>query len=247
MNTKLKAFLLSLLVPGLGYLQSDDKKLFYRTMLLYFGVFGGGVMSRLFVTHDGFMAIMISWPVISILTGIHAATRLKTTSSNGLLKLAFTVLFLLITGFSFANRSTVMGFDIMQMGVPVMQPAVPQGVRFLVDTWAYNNKLPERGDIVAHTFDGQQGIYLNRIIAVGKDRISIKEGVVYLNGQLLEEVYVLKENVTRKESKDMEEISVPEGHYFVMGDNRDKSFGDSRFSGVITIRNIQGKKTDLLQ
>ncbi len=42
-----------------------------------------------------------------------------------------------------------MGFDIWTMNVPVMQPTVLQNERFLVNTWAYKNNLPQRGDIVA--------------------------------------------------------------------------------------------------
>ena len=139
-----------------------------------------------------------------------------------------------------------MGFDIMNMNVPVMQPTVLQGDRFLVDTWCYKNNLPKRGDIIAHSFNGQQDIFLNRIITIENDIIEIKSGRVFLNGQILSEPYVLSANVTKPESRDMKTLVVPKGHYFVMGDNRDASFGDSRFSGTITIDNIVGKTTDII-
>ena len=152
----------------------------------------------------------------------------------------------MITGLSFANRRTVLGFDIMSMGVPVMQPTVLQGDRFLVDTWVYKNNLPKKGDIVAHTFNAQQGLYLNRIIATGNDKIEIINGVTFLNGQSLNEPYLLSVYARRPQSKNMKALIVPQGHYFVMGDNRDASFGDSRFSGTITIDNITGKITDII-
>jgi signal peptidase I len=181
---------------------------------------------------------------------IHATLKVKATSlqirNAPLLKLFFTLTFLLITGLSFANRRTLMGFDIMTMAVPVMQPTILQGDKFLVDTWAYEKSLPKRGDIVAHSFNGQQGLYLNRIIAVANDLIEIESGKVFLNGQVLNEPYILFINVTRPQSKDMKALIIPQGNYFVMGDNRDASFGDSRFSGTITIDNIVGKTTDII-
>lgn len=127
-----------------------------------------------------------------------------------------------------------------------MQPTVLQGDKFLVDTWAYKNNLPKRGDIVAHSFNGQQGLYLNRIIAVGNDKIEIKNGITFINGQRLNEIYVLPANIKRLQSKEMKALIVSPAHYFVMGDNRDASFGDSRFSGTITIDDISGKITDII-
>ncbi len=250
MNTKLKTFLLSLLTPGLGYLQNGDKKSFYTTLLVFYGVIVSAAAFRLFTTFTGLLIIVAILIGIYIFTAVRATQKMGQTSiknqTSGTLKLCFTIGFIFITGLSFANRRTVLGFDIMSMNVPVMQPTILEGEKFLVNTWAYKRSLPKRGDIIIHSFNGQQGLYLNRIIALENDRIETTDGVVFVNGQKLTESYVLTVNVTKAQSKNITAIIIPEGNYFVMGDNRDASFGDSRFSGTITISNVVGKITDVI-
>lgn len=249
MKKQLKTFLLSLLTPGLGYLQNGDRKPFYKIILLFFGVLIVGATFRLFTSFEGLAAILSSLVAIYGFAAVHATLKVKTvnleTKIRGRLKVSFTLAFLLIAGLSFANRRTTMGFDIMSMDVPVMQPTLMQGDRFLVDTWITESKL-KRGSIAVHSFDGQKGLYLNRVIAVGGDKIEIKDGRVFINGQFQNEPYALSINVTKSQSRNIHTMVIPDGHYFLMGDNRDASFGDSRFSGTITIGNIVGIATDII-
>lgn len=250
MAKQITTLLVSLLTPGLGYLQIGDKKNFYKTISIFCSVIIFGVMLRLFTSFKGLFLVIVALLLIYLFASVHSTIKAKSSNSKiysaGLLKLLFTISFILVTGLAFAKRRTVMGFDIMSMSVPVMHPTVLQGDKFLIDTWAYKNRNPKRGDIVAHSFGGQNGLYLNRVIAIENDKIEIRNGVVVLNGQTLNEQYVLSANITRPESKDMKEVIVPKGHYFVMGDNRDASFGDSRFNGTITIANIEGEITDII-
>ena len=60
--------------------------------------------------------------------------------------------------------------------------------------------------------------------------MEIKEGDVYINGELLQEEYVAEQGL----SGEMEAVTVPEGRLFVMGDNRGVSL-DSRIEAVGTI------------
>ncbi len=80
--------------------------------------------------------------------------------------------------------------------------------------------------------------YIKRVIAIEGDLIQIRDGKVYLNGELLSEDY-LAENV-RTKIVYYNEIVVPEGCVFVMGDNRDESM-DSRTFGCIPVDKIEGK------
>ena len=97
-----------------------------------------------------------------------------------------------------------------------------------------------------HSFTGQAGLYVNRVVAIGGDRIEIAKGQLLINGNPLPEPYVSATNKVRVESITLQLMVVPEGHYFVLGDNRDASFGDSRFSGCITGKQVVAKVTDII-
>lgn len=81
---------------------------------------------------------------------------------------------------------------------------------------------PRRGEIVVFRFPDETRDFVKRVIGVAGDTVQIEGGQVFLNGQALEEPYI-----THRDSRDMDAITVTEGSYFVMGDNRPRS-DDSR-------------------
>ncbi len=96
---------------------------------------------------------------------------------------------------------------------------------------------PERGDIVIlhHPVTGQERELVKRVIGLPGERLRIRDGVVYINGRELIEPYV-------KEPwrGDLPELTIPEGMYFVMGDNRNNSL-DSRVFGPVREDLVVGK------
>ena len=101
----------------------------------------------------------------------------------------------------------------------------------------------ERGDVVlfdnqiyAATGEGRQ--MMKRVVALGGDRVLITGGRVYVNNAALEEPYVFTED----SSGEMEEIRIPDGYVFVLGDNRAAST-DSRSEAVGLVRqdDLRGK------
>lgn len=80
-------------------------------------------------------------------------------------------------------------------------------------------------------------LYVKRVIGKPGDVIAVKDNQLYRNGELLEEPYI-------KEPMELEmdnEWVVPEGHIFVMGDNRNNS-RDSRDIGFIPLDHVLGAK-----
>lgn len=105
---------------------------------------------------------------------------------------------------------------------------------------------PRRGDIIVFVFpEDPSKDFIKRVIAVPGDRVEIRNKTVILNGEPLREKYARfadgdGTNGIARRRDNMPPVTVPEGKYFVMGDNRDRSY-DSRFWGFVDKEAIVGK------
>ncbi|MDR2087813.1 MAG: signal peptidase I [Clostridiales Family XIII bacterium] len=109
-----------------------------------------------------------------------------------------------------------------------MEPTLYENNYIFLSKQQYTFADIKHGEIVVfrsniETENGADKLLIKRVIALPGDKISISDGSVYLNGEPLAEPYI-KEPFT---SGYVEELTVPEGKVFVMGDNRQRSL-DSR-------------------
>lgn len=105
-----------------------------------------------------------------------------------------------------------------------MENTIMTGDKLIALRTAYWFHDPQRGDIIVFRYpDDEKELYIKRIIGMPGDTVEGKKGVVYINGEPLEEPYI-KEPA----EEDFGPFEVPEESYFMMGDNRNGSL-DSRF------------------
>lgn len=130
---------------------------------------------------------------------------------------------------------------------PSMLPNLLNREYIFTDKVSYRFNEPARGDIIvfappvsAAQRDGKD--YIKRIIGLPGEEVSLQDGDVFINGTKLTETYIPTEVVTSGGGflADGQSIQIPEGHYFVLGDNREFS-SDSRAWGFITKDAITGK------
>ncbi|MCF4114021.1 MULTISPECIES: signal peptidase I [Dethiosulfovibrio] len=116
-----------------------------------------------------------------------------------------------------------------------MIPTLLPGDRVLVCKFWYALQEPERGQIFVFKYPvDPKRDFVKRIIGLPGDRVAIRQGEVFINGKPIEEPYI-----GFPDAYIMDEVKVPEDHYFAMGDNRPNS-QDSRFWGFVPEDNIRG-------
>jgi len=99
---------------------------------------------------------------------------------------------------------------------------------------------PERGDVIICKYPESTKNYVKRLVGMPGDLIAIKDNIVYINGEPLDETYLTAERNDSPFYGNMDERQLGEDEYFVMGDNRDNS-RDSRSSSVDTLTRNQIK------
>jgi signal peptidase I len=139
------------------------------------------------------------------------------------------------------------------------KPNLFEGDYLMIDRFWMKNNYPSRGDVIGFKTPKMNFDLIKRCVALGRDTLEIKDGIVLINNEPEGKLIYLKNEYDPVEQKELEyykiiknngfehlvcyrpkggfrkehfgPIVVPENHYFLLGDNRDNS-GDSRYYGA---------------
>ncbi len=161
--------------------------------------------------------------------------REKKKINIGLLKeIAVWIVEILLTIAAAIIMVSFFGFRVSVIG-PSMSPTLENGEKVLVNRFVYKLFDPKQNDLIVFQPNGNEKshYYVKRVIALPGDTVQIKDGKVYVNGELLAESVETEkiENAMMAEN----EIVVGEDEYFVLGDNRNNS-EDSRYSNIGNVK-----------
>lgn len=118
-----------------------------------------------------------------------------------------------------------------------MDTTLSEGQRLVENRLLYRFADPKRGDIVIINGPETDKRLVKRLIGLPGETVDIREGAVWINGQRLDEAYT--KGSTFPGTVKMP-LQVPEGSYFVLGDNREYSL-DSRHLGTVSMSSLEGK------
>jgi signal peptidase I len=241
------ALLINFFIPGLGQVYNGQMKkgiffsvLFGNTIYPFLLVF---ILVRIKLPYPFNLIIVILFVIYIYIDVIKNALSQRKgyvlkQYNRWYFYLIYTVLFLTLT----INVRTYVGemYKIRYVDKESwMANTILRGDWFLLDKLTYKYNSPKAGDIIIHKGPGNLN-YINRCIATEGATVKIIDKYLYVNDKLKIEPYVKFVNAETNRNN-YGPVLIPVGHIFVLGDNRDISREDSRYWGLVSIKNVIGQ------
>ena len=242
------AVVLSVLFPGLGQLYYGNRLKAFITWLVLLALPLAAAWTGLFDTFTGLIISMVLIVVISLASiadAFYSAVKARPAPRPRLRAVYFLLLLPLLAADAYgmttsSGREHLLGAASYFVPVESMATTIARGERFMADLKRYNGPMSLRGQVIIYKHD--QRTFVKRVVAIEHDVVELRNHQLVLNGQLVEEPYaILSHTASASEHApaNVGPITVPAGHVYVLGDNRNNS-QDSRTFGPVAVEKIRG-------
>ena len=263
------AFILTQICPGLGQLYNGDVTWAVISFLLSFAT-ALVSMIWLFDTLNKLLFAVAFGLLLDLALSVQAyfrAREVKEMELRPYQRWWFYILFVILVygvpdGYGILMPSRIRSFEIPSES---MVPNLLIGDRLVADGWSYWHKDPQRGDIIVFDYPKDPATkFVKRLVGLPGDKIEMKLGELYLNDKIvpqhrsakplindgvwsaaeyIENLGSVEHTIYRAQPENDNNfgpVTVPPDHYFMMGDNRDRS-SDSRFWGFVSRDQLIGR------
>lgn len=201
--------------------------------------------TRLVIDPRGYLTLVVLVLALLAWSAIHSAinelrrdtARPRNWSASLIYAaVAFAVLYPLLS-----FRSYTLGYEAFRIPARSMAPALVVGDYIVADTWHYEDNDIQIGEIALFETPGTNSItYVKRVVGLPGDVLAHTENKLIRNGVAVAEPFAVYGDSPGGNFGSFLEVTVPEGQYFVMGDNRNFST-DSRHMGTIPKAKFVGR------
>lgn len=252
----------SLLVPGLGQMYNGQKR---NWLIVFIGWPLATNLNSLLILFWGIPIFMpLAWgiPLWSTYDAFRYAQKFDLREYQPFQRRYYYILYVAMI----LNWLVVLvggpldwvGAALYRIPTGAMEKTILVGDRIAVDCRAYSEHGPRDGDVIVYRYPLDPKLtYAKRCLAIPGQWIEIRDGKVLVDSVSVSEPYAFYDRPSRIPAGVRERaifapesakwnhdnygpLLVPEGKYFVMGDNRDNS-ADSRYSGFVSAENIIGQ------